>query len=103
MKISKFITMAILALAICSIALLDGIDCVVAKEQAVPSIITKPVEMTVRNGAFQISSDTQVIARGEAAAEALKLIDAFAPAAGFRLKHLDTTAREENLIILTID
>jgi hexosaminidase len=66
------------------------------------SIIPQPVEMKVREGVFRITSDTKVIAEGKAAAEATKLIDALAPAMGFRLRPGKAASRTGNAVALSI-
>ena len=50
------------------------------------SIVPLPVSIEERSGEFVIDSSTHVIAEGQAAIEASKLIEALAPAMGFRLK-----------------
>ncbi len=72
-------------------------------DPAPPSIIPQPVQMLVRNGSFSIQPDTQIIAGGEAAPEAEKLINTLAPAMGFRLELLSAPSREKNVIVLSID
>jgi hexosaminidase len=51
-----------------------------------PSIIPLPVSIEPRDGSFLITPSTWVVAEDRAAAEAAKLIDALAPALGYRLK-----------------
>ncbi|MEA3367850.1 MAG: hypothetical protein U9R68_07035, partial [Planctomycetota bacterium] len=51
-----------------------------------PSIVPRPARMRVCDGTFRFTPGTRVIAGGRAAREAAKLIDALAPAMGFRLK-----------------
>ncbi len=63
-----------------------------------PLIIPQPVELSVTDGAFVITVDTQIVAEGEAVGEARKLMDALAPALGYRLpqvKHGTSTTRIE--------
>ncbi len=67
-----------------------------------PSIIPQPVRMNVREGVFRISPGTAVIARGKAAAAATKLIDALAPAMGFRLVQVADASRTGSVIALSI-
>lgn len=50
------------------------------------NIVPKPVSVEEHAGEFVIEPSTHVIAEGEAAIEAAKLIEALAPAMGFRLK-----------------
>jgi len=59
--------------------------------------------MDVRDGVFRIAPDTKVIAEGEAATEADKLIDALAPAMGFRLERVDAATQVNNAISLILD
>ncbi len=50
------------------------------------SVIPSPVACEPREGSFTISPSTRVVAAGDAAAEASKLIDLLAPAMGHRLR-----------------
>jgi hexosaminidase len=61
---------------------------------AQPAVIPRPVEMKTRPGEFAVSSRTRVVAQGPAAGEARKLIDALAPAMGYRLS-LEADAAEQ--------
>jgi len=72
-------------------------------EEVTPAIIPQPVEMTVRDGAFRIRPETSVVAGRDAAAEAAKLIDALAPAMGFRLKLGEAAPDEAGGVVLAID
>ena len=67
------------------------------------SIIPRPVSIRQRQSHFGITSSTQVVAKKEAAAEALKLIDALAPAMGFRLKLAARSKAKDNVIQLELD
>ncbi len=60
---------------------------VMAADSARPTVnvIPKPVSVEYAEGFFTITPSTQVVAEANAAAEAAKLIDALAPAMGFRL------------------
>ena len=69
----------------------------------VVSIIPQPVSMEVNDGYFEIGPETRIIAEGEAAAEASKLIDALAPAMGFKLNIADDPTRRDNSIILELN
>jgi len=51
-----------------------------------PSVIPLPVSMEQRDGSFALTPSTCVVAEGPAASEAAKLVDALAPAVGYRLK-----------------
>ena len=66
------------------------------------SVIPLPVSMEQGDGAFVITPSTCVVAEGSAAAEASKLIDALAPAMGYRLKLVDSPATQEGNIHLKI-
>ncbi len=70
---------------------------------ATPSIIPQPVQLTVNKGSFQLQSDTQIVARGEARPEAQKLIGMLAPAMGFNLTCCSSADRQNNIIILSVD
>jgi len=67
------------------------------------SIIPQPVSMEVRDGYFQIGPQTRIVAENEAAAEAAKLIDAMAPAMGFKLNIADASRRRTGSISLRLD
>ena len=65
---------------------------------ASPTIIPRPAVMEARTGVFRITADTQIAAGGAAAAEAAKLVDALAPATGYRLQRADDTKSGRNRI-----
>jgi hexosaminidase len=67
------------------------------------SIIPQPVSMEVRDGYFQIRPETRIIAENEVATEAAKLIDALAPAMGFKLNIADTSRPRTGSISLRLD
>ena len=67
------------------------------------SIIPRPVSIRQRGGDFVINSSTQVVAEKEATAEALKLIDALAPAMGFGLELAARSKVQDNIIQLELD
>ncbi|MGB2865803.1 MAG: beta-N-acetylhexosaminidase [Sedimentisphaerales bacterium] len=67
------------------------------------SIIPQPVSIKYDDGYFEIGPETRIIAEGEAAAEAAKLIDALAPAIGFKLSIADDPTRRDNSIILELN
>jgi len=67
------------------------------------SIIPQPVSIEFDDGYFQIGSKTRVVAEDEAAAEAAKLIDALAPAMGFRLKLINATGRQRRCITMELE
>jgi len=67
------------------------------------SVIPQPVSIEYDDGYFQIGRETQIVAENEAAAEAAKLVDALAPAMGFRLNLAEDSTRRINLIILELD
>jgi hexosaminidase len=59
--------------------------------------------MEVNDGYFEIGPDTRVAAENEAAAEAAKLVDALAPAMGFKLSLADASQRRRGSITLRLD
>jgi len=67
------------------------------------SIIPQPVSIEYDDGYFQIGPETRVVAENEAAAEAAKLIDALAPAMGFKLSLADTSQRRRGAIMLELE
>jgi hexosaminidase len=80
----------------------------VAEREAVGShpkihIIPHPVSLDVRDGLFRFTSETLVVARAEAKAEATKLIDYMAPAMGCRLNVIADSTRAENVVRLEIE
>ena len=64
------------------------------------SIIPQPVSIEYDDGYFQIGPETRIVAENEAAAEAAKLIDALAPAMGFKLSLADASQRRRGTIAL---
>ena len=70
---------------------------------AEPAIIPSPVEMRVGEGEFGLSDRTVVVAQGGAAAEAQKLIDALAPAMGYRLTLHESVDAQRDVIHLRIE
>ncbi len=77
--------------------------CLSSAAYAAPAIIPRPVEMQVNEGKFAFSDRTRVVADGEAAAEARKLIDALEPALGRRLEVEPGAADAPDAIRLRID
>ena len=67
------------------------------------SLIPQPVSMVAREGRFRFSSETKLVARGPAATEAGKLIEAFAPAMGFKLKVAEGEPANSPLVLLAMD
>jgi hexosaminidase len=67
------------------------------------SVIPQPVSMEVDDGYFEIGPDTRVFAENEATTEAAKLIDALAPAIGFKLSLADASQRRRGSITLRLD
>ena len=90
------------ALVFCMIVMSALPDSTALAERPSPSIVPLPVKMIVGKGVFHISPKTRVIADGKAAAEAVKLIDALAPAMGFSLKRADDAKEAGNAITLTL-
>jgi hexosaminidase len=68
-----------------------------------PSIIPLPVSLECRDGSFTITPSTRVVAEGPAASEATKLIDALAPALGYRLKLVQDSPTAQDSIQLKIE
>ncbi|MCL4203952.1 MAG: family 20 glycosylhydrolase [Pirellulaceae bacterium] len=68
-----------------------------------PAVIPLPVAMDRHEGEFQITAATVVAADTEAVGEATKLIDALAPAMGFRLKQVTGETPNAGAIVLAID
>ncbi|MBN2592403.1 MAG: hypothetical protein JXA81_02765, partial [Sedimentisphaerales bacterium] len=78
--------------------------CPAARQSDEPvSVIPQPVSMEVNDSYLQIGPDTRVVAENKAATEAAKLIDALAPAMGFRLNLADASQRRRGSIILRLD
>jgi len=67
------------------------------------SVIPQPVSMEYDEGYFQIGPETRIIAENNAAAETAKLIDALAPAMGFKLSLADASQRRRGSITLELD
>ncbi|HCO96142.1 MAG TPA: beta-N-acetylglucosaminidase [Phycisphaerales bacterium] len=67
------------------------------------SIIPQPVSIEYDDGCFQIGPETHVIAENEAAMEASKLIDALAPAMGFKLALTNASQRRRGSITLELE
>ena len=61
------------------------------------NIVPLPVSIEQHDGVFLITPATPVIAHGDAATEAAKLIDALAPAMGFRLPQLTDRAVKNSM------
>jgi len=68
-----------------------------------PAIIPQPAEMAVKSGEFRISGKTRVAATGEAAREAIQLIDLLAPAMGHRLQLVDAAPPGPGVIALSLE
>lgn len=68
---------------------------------SVPSVIPCPVSLEPADGRFVITPDVQVVAAGDAKVEVAKLIEALAPAMGFRLKLAEET-REQRAVVLEL-
>lgn len=67
------------------------------------SVIPAPVSYEQRDGSFIVTAATRVVAEGEAAGEAAGLVDALAPAMGFRLAQTEKLPLEANAIVLRTD
>ncbi|UCD48964.1 MAG: beta-N-acetylhexosaminidase [Phycisphaerales bacterium] len=68
-----------------------------------PSVIPQPVSVQRREGAFRLTPQTRIVARGPAWAEASKLIDFLTPATGFVLRGATSRQGDEPAIELTLD
>ena len=65
-----------------------------ARRQAIPTpqelgLLPAPAELRIGQGEFRVTPRTQVVAWGQAIPKARQLIDAFAPAMGFRLEFIE--------------
>jgi len=67
------------------------------------SIIPQPVSIEYDEGYFEIGPETQIVAENEAATEAAKLIDALAPAMGFKLSLADASQPQRGTIVLELE
>jgi hexosaminidase len=67
------------------------------------SVIPKPVSIEHRAGFFAITPTTRVIAESDAAVEGSKLIDALAPAMGFRLQRAVASQPRDSAIKLELN
>jgi hexosaminidase len=85
------------------LAVITGVCQAVERPRELVSIIPQPVSIEYNDGYFQIGPETQIIAENEAAAEAAKLIDALAPAMGFKLNIADASRRRRDSISLRLD
>ena len=76
-----------------------------AAEQSSESVgvIPQPVSIEFDDGHFQIGPKTRIIAEDQAATEAAKLIDALAPAMGFKLNLANASQRRRGTITLELD
>lgn len=68
-----------------------------------PALVPRPASLRVTGEAFQLTEATRVVARGEAAGEAVKLIDALAPALGHRLTLLEGPTPASDVIVLELE
>jgi len=71
--------------------------------QARVDVIPRPVSIEVREGVFRFTPETLVVARGDAKAEAAKLLDYLAPAMGYKLKLVEDSAKAQNAVRLEIE
>ena len=78
---------------------------VTATDSARPTVnvIPKPISVESGEGFFVITPSTQVVAESNAAAEAAKLIDAMAPAMGFKLQIAPASQESKQAIRLTLN
>ena len=92
------------------VRLIAAIVCLCPYIEALPSsaseailVIPLPVSVETRAGSFLITLATLVVAPGAAAPEAAKLMDALAPAMGYRLKPAEDAAAGKGGIQLRIE
>lgn len=67
------------------------------------SVLPRPVSMECDDGYFRIGPQTRIVAANEAAAEASKLVDALAPAMGYRLSLVNASIREMDMVVLELE
>ncbi len=79
-----------------------GISAPLLPAQPPIALIPWPVALDHRDGTFVITASTRVAARGEAEPEARKLIEALAPALGFRLTPVQSPSPRDS-IALTLE
>ncbi len=96
MKLSKPVRIVIWLILAClfSVPATDGAQS--------PALIPQPVFLEVGDGTFEMGPAARVVASGPAKAEAHKLIEALAPAMGFRLKLVEGGA-DQHAIVLSLD
>jgi hexosaminidase len=85
------------------LAVITGVCQAAERPRELVSIIPQPVSIEYDDGYFQIGPETRIVAENEAAAEAAKLIDALAPAMGFKLNIADASRRRDDSISLRLD
>jgi len=88
------------ALLNCSTGLAAGPHVVPA---ARPGLIPQPVKLSMGEGAFRFTPATRVTATGAARAEALQLIEALAPAMGYRLKLAESAPDGGGVVEMALD
>jgi hexosaminidase len=68
-----------------------------SQTSAAVNIIPLPVSIEPRDGSFLITPSTRVVAEGSAATEATKLVEALAPAMGYRLKQVANSTTKDSV------
>lgn len=66
-------------------------------------VVPLPVSVKSLPGEFELTPATQVVARGKAAIEARKLIDAIAPVTGFHLDLVESDEAAEAAVVFALD
>jgi len=89
--------------AITTLYLYLAVTCMASGARETSSILPLPVSVEYGDGSFAITQSTQVIAGDDGATEAGKLIDALAPAMGFRLTTVEDSPAAKNNIRLGTD
>ncbi len=74
-----------------------------ARAQREIAIVPRPAQLIEGEGVFQVDKDLPVVAGTQARAEAVKLIDALAPAMGFRLKVVEAAPEGARAVVLSLD
>ncbi len=95
---SKFAAKTIVA-----VCLFLSLFSAVSRAREIPSVIPLPVSLEFRDGAFAITASSGVVAEGPAATEAARLVDALAPALGYRLKPVQDSSAVKGNIQLKIE
>ncbi len=87
-------------LAVAIISACPWLSAATGKARETISLLPSPVSLEQSEGAFRVTPSTNVIAAGDAAREGAKLIDALAPALGYRLKLVESGPTAKDTIQL---